>query len=77
MLTHLMANRKGLFPPLEPAILWAKRKHLRQLRASLLLCAAENYAVLGQTPAGRGHARRGPRDHRPAEDGRRLRSAPG
>ena len=48
-LTHLMANRKGLFPPLEPAILWAKRNHLRQLQTSLLLCAAENYAVLGQT----------------------------
>ena len=48
-LTHLMANRKGLFPPLEPAIQWAKVKGLRQLRASLLLCAAENYAVLGET----------------------------
>jgi hypothetical protein len=28
---------------------WAKKKNLRQLRASLLLCAAENYAVLGQS----------------------------
>ena len=77
MMTHLMANRKGFFPPLEPAIHWAKGNHLRQLQASLLLCAAENYAVLGQTPAGRRHARRGPRHDRPADDGRRLRSAPG
>ncbi len=48
-LTHLMANRKGVYPLLEPAIQWAKVKNLRQLRASLLLCAAENYAVLGKT----------------------------
>ena len=48
-LTHLLANGKGLYPPLEPAIQWAKVNRLRQLRASLLLCAAENYAVLGQT----------------------------
>ncbi len=49
MLTHLMANRKGLFAPLEPAIQWAKVNRLRQLRAALLLCAAENYAVLGES----------------------------
>jgi tetratricopeptide (TPR) repeat protein len=54
MLTHLLSNRKGLFPPLEPAIQWAKVNRLRQLRASLLLCAAENYAVLGE--AGRAAA---------------------
>jgi len=48
-LTHLMANRKGFFEPLEPAAQWAKVKGLRRLRASLLLCAAENYAVLGET----------------------------
>jgi CHAT domain-containing protein len=48
-LTHLLANRKGLYPPLEPAAQWAKAKGLRQLRASLLLCLAENYAVLGET----------------------------
>ncbi len=47
-LTHLLVNGKGLFAPLEPAIQWAKVNRLRQLRASLLLCAAENYAVLGQ-----------------------------
>jgi CHAT domain-containing protein len=49
MLTHLLSNRKGLFAPLEPAIQWAKVNRLRQLRASLLLCAAENYAVLGES----------------------------
>jgi CHAT domain-containing protein len=49
MLTHLASNRKGFFTPLEPAIQWAKLKNLRQLRTSLLLCAAENYAVLGET----------------------------
>jgi tetratricopeptide (TPR) repeat protein len=46
-ITHLMANRKEFYAPLEAAIQWAKAKNLRQLRASLLLCAAENYAVLG------------------------------
>ena len=49
MITHLMANGKGMYPPMEPAMQWAKVKGLRQLRASLLLLAAENYAVLGQT----------------------------
>ena len=49
MLTHLLANRKGLFPPLENALQWAKAKSLRQLRPSLLLCAAENLSVIGET----------------------------
>ncbi len=47
--THLMANRKGLYPPLETAVVWAKTKAPRQVRASLCLCAAENFAVLGET----------------------------
>jgi CHAT domain-containing protein len=46
---HLMSNQKGFFKPLEGAIQWAKMKSLRQLRASLLLSAAENYAVLGES----------------------------
>ena len=49
-MAHLMANRQGIYPPLATAIPWAKTNHLRQLNASLLLLAAENYAVLGQTP---------------------------
>jgi CHAT domain-containing protein len=48
-ITHLMVNGRGVYPLLEPAIQWAKLKGLRQLRASLLLSAAENYAALGQT----------------------------
>lgn len=48
MLTHVAANRKGLFPPLEAAIQWAKVKNLRQLRASLLLSAAENYVIVNE-----------------------------
>ncbi len=47
--THLLTNRKGVYPPLAAAIRWAKVKDLRQLRTSLLLSAAENLAVLGQT----------------------------
>jgi CHAT domain-containing protein len=49
MLAHLLANRKGIYPLLEHALQWAKSKNLRQLRASLLLLAAENYAILGET----------------------------
>jgi len=48
-LCHFLSNGKGFFAPLEPAIQWSKVKNLRQLRASLLLCAAENYAMLGET----------------------------
>jgi len=46
---HLAANRGGMFPMLEPAAQWARAENLRELRASLLLSAAENRAVLGQT----------------------------
>ncbi len=48
-LSHLLANRKGVYPPLVPAARWAKVKGLRQLQVSLLVSAAENYAVLRQT----------------------------
>ncbi len=47
-LTHLITNRKGFYAPLQSAMQWAKGKDLRQLRASLALCAAENYSVLEQ-----------------------------
>jgi CHAT domain-containing protein len=49
LVTHLLSNNKGFFKPLGPAIQWAKGKNLRQLQASLLLCAAESYAALGET----------------------------
>ena len=47
-LVHVLTNRQGPFPPLAAAIQWTKAKNLRQLRASLLLCAAENYTLVGQ-----------------------------
>jgi CHAT domain-containing protein len=47
-LTHLVANRKGIYAPLQTALQWAKGKDLRHLRASLALSAAENCSVLGQ-----------------------------
>ncbi|HIQ22499.1 MAG TPA: CHAT domain-containing protein [Planctomycetes bacterium] len=46
---HLLANRKGVYPPLMPAADWARRHDLRQLWVSLLLSAAEHWSVLGQT----------------------------
>jgi len=49
-LTHLMANRPGIYPLLPPAIEWARRNDLRYLHASLLLSLAEQYAARGQTP---------------------------
>lgn len=48
-ITHLAANRPGVFPPLGDAAQWAKVNDLRALRASLLVSAAENLLVLGQT----------------------------
>jgi CHAT domain-containing protein len=47
-LTRLISNGKGFYAPLQMALQWAKGKDLRQLRASLALCAAENFSVLGQ-----------------------------
>lgn len=48
LLTHLVANRPGLYPPLATAAAWARVHDLRQLHASLLVLAAENHSVLGQ-----------------------------
>jgi tetratricopeptide (TPR) repeat protein len=50
-LIHLIAARKGMFPPLAAAVPWAKTTRLHQLQTSLLLMAAENYLVLGQSAA--------------------------
>lgn len=48
-LAHLLANKKGAFAPLAPAAAWAQAKNWRQLRASLLLAAAEGLLAAGQT----------------------------
>jgi len=48
-LANLVANKKGMFPPLAPAAQWAQAKKWRQLRASLLLAAAEGLLAAGQT----------------------------
>ena len=51
-LVHLMANRKGMFAPLAPALQWCRANvHLHQLHASLALLAAENYLVTGNAAA--------------------------
>ncbi len=46
---HILAGRDGISPPLAAAAGWARTKGYRQLQASLLLSAAENQAVLGNT----------------------------
>ncbi len=48
-LAHLLSNEKGVYPPLVRAAAWAKQKNWRQLETSLLMSAAENCLVLGQT----------------------------
>lgn len=46
-LTHLLANRPGLYPPLEIATGWARQERYDHLLVSLLLSAAENFLLLG------------------------------
>jgi CHAT domain-containing protein len=48
-LNHILANGKGIFPPLLPAAAWAKATHSRQLYVSLLTSVAEDHLVWGQT----------------------------
>ena len=48
-LNHILANGKGVFPPLAPAAAWAKANHFRQLYVSLLSLAAEDNILRGQT----------------------------
>lgn len=48
LLTHLVANRGGPYPPLALAIQWARKERLRPLQASLLVMTAENSCMLGQ-----------------------------
>jgi len=47
-LVHLLANRPGVYPPLESAAAWARVKNYRQLQASLTALAAENQLHLGK-----------------------------
>ncbi len=49
-LAYLLANKKGVFPPVVPAAQWAQTKNWRHLRASLLLSEAEGMLCAGQTP---------------------------
>jgi len=48
MITHLVANRQGVYEPLAAAVQWAKVKDFRQFRVSLLLSLAENLVVLNR-----------------------------
>lgn len=55
LMTHLLANRKGPYPPLIAAANWARVPQgmaTGQLEVSLLTLAAENACVLGQAKAG-------------------------
>ncbi len=47
-LAYHLSNRKGIYPPLAPALQWV-RSGARQLRVSLSLCAAEQQAAIGLT----------------------------
>ena len=49
MITHLASGGQGLYPPLAAAADWARREDYEALQASLLISAAENFAVLGNT----------------------------
>jgi hypothetical protein len=50
-MTHLVSGAKGPYPPLVPAVAWARQKGYRQLQASAATLAAENFATLGDTKA--------------------------
>jgi tetratricopeptide (TPR) repeat protein len=46
---HLMSNHPGVYPPLLPALAWAKTMNRRQLHASLALMLAENHVTQNRT----------------------------
>jgi CHAT domain-containing protein len=48
-MNHLIANNKGMYPPLALAETWAKREDARQLMVSLATMTAENACALGET----------------------------
>jgi tetratricopeptide (TPR) repeat protein len=50
-MTHLVSGAKGPYPPLVPAVAWARQKGYRQLQASAATLAAESFATLGDTKA--------------------------
>lgn len=50
-LTHVLANRPEVYPPVGLATPWATKQKLRQLSASLLIMTAENAATLGEPSA--------------------------
>lgn len=53
-LAHLLLKQKTAYPPLAPAIGWAKSQGNRQLQASLVLLAAESTASLGDNDSAAG-----------------------
>ncbi len=54
-ITHLVTEKKGLYPPLSNAIAWTRNEGSRPLQASLLVTAAENSLAQGQTAAAGGY----------------------
>ncbi|HEY1784275.1 MAG TPA: tetratricopeptide repeat protein, partial [Pirellulales bacterium] len=50
-ITHLMTNRKGVYPPLSPALAWSRTRGSPSLHASLAILLADNQAELGETSA--------------------------
>lgn len=50
-LNHLISAAPGVYPPLDTAAQWARRKGLRLLTANFRVAQAENLAALGQTNA--------------------------
>jgi len=48
-LAFTLLNQKGEYPPLAPALAWAKNQSFRQLQTSLTLLAAENMILAGKS----------------------------
>jgi tetratricopeptide (TPR) repeat protein len=48
-LCFFVTEQNGIYPPLSPAIAWAKRHDFHALQASLLILAAENFVRIGDT----------------------------
>ena len=76
-LTHLMTNQKDVYPPLAPALNWARSHASQQLHASLAILLADNLADVGRNDGRRHRAGRSPRSVGPQRDGRLPTSARG